>query len=115
MAAVSLPESKRLIHEKVEDALKGAGLTTSSNRPTVVHMETSIGKLRVDRSLGPTCTAAGSNYLTTACFTMVLVMHQRGQTASTLGRMMLEENKTLHTSPHLHDSSSQSKYNHPKL
>ncbi|GFR89993.1 hypothetical protein ElyMa_002556400, partial [Elysia marginata] len=53
-------------------------------------------------NLGPTSTAAGSNYLTTACFTMVLVMHQSGQTASTQSRTTLEENKTHHTSPHLH-------------
>ncbi|GFR93479.1 hypothetical protein ElyMa_006226400 [Elysia marginata] len=36
--------------EEVEDALKGAQLTTSSNGPAIVHMEKSNGKLRVARN-----------------------------------------------------------------
>ncbi|GFS06104.1 hypothetical protein ElyMa_002955900 [Elysia marginata] len=44
------PWRAELKAEKVEDALKGAGLTTSSNGPTAVHMEKSNGKLRVERN-----------------------------------------------------------------
>ncbi|GFR68743.1 hypothetical protein ElyMa_005616300 [Elysia marginata] len=49
--AASLGSLKaELSAEEVEDALKGAGLATSSNGLTIVHMDTPNGKLRVERN-----------------------------------------------------------------